>query len=65
MVTSRTPSRTPVPVAGVEAKGGDWHVLDLDESPVVQVLVEKLEASGRKIDALVNDAGYVLFGAVE
>lgn len=65
IATSRQPSRTPDLVAEVEAKGGEWHVLDVVDLSAAGVLVEKLEASGRKIDVLVNNAGYILFGAVE
>lgn len=65
IATSRQPSRTPDLVAEVEANGGEWHALDVDDLSAARLLVEKLEASGHQIDILVNNAGYILFGAVE
>lgn len=65
IATSRQPSRTPDLVTEVKANGGEWHALDVDDATAAGVLVGRLEASGHKIDVLVNNAGYVLFGAVE
>lgn len=65
IVTSRIPSRTPDLVAEVEANGGEWHALDVDGLSAAGLLIEKLETSGHKIDVLVNNAGYIIFGAVE
>jgi short-subunit dehydrogenase len=49
----------------VEANGGEWHALDVNDLSAAGTLVDKLEASGHNIDVLVNNAGYILFGAVE
>jgi short-subunit dehydrogenase len=65
IATSRQPSRTPNLVAEVEANGGEWHALDVNDLSAAGTLVDKLEASGHNIDVLVNNAGYILFGAVE
>ncbi|KAF3386942.1 Fatty acyl-CoA reductase [Penicillium rolfsii] len=65
IATSRQPSRTPDLVAEVEAKGGEWHALDVNDLSAAGALVDKLEASGRSVDVLVNNAGYIMFGAVE
>lgn len=65
IATSRQPSRTPDLVAEVQNKGGEWHVLNVDDLSATNTLVESLEASGKHIDVLVNNAGSILFGAVE
>jgi NAD(P)-dependent dehydrogenase (short-subunit alcohol dehydrogenase family) len=65
IATSRRPFQTPDLVAEIEANGGEWHALDVDDVCAAGALVEKLEASGYRIDVLVNNAGYILFGTVE
>lgn len=65
IATSRQPSCTPELVTEVQNKGGEWHVFDVDDLSAAHDLVGSLEASGKHIDVLVNNAGSILFGAVE
>lgn len=64
IATSRDPSRTPELVQEVESKGGKWLQLDVDDLNSGKV-IENLEASGTKIDVLVNNAGYAIHHVVE
>ena len=64
IATSRSPARTPELVAEVEAKGGKWIQLDVDNPNSTQV-IETLENSGQEIDVLVNNAGYSIYAPVE
>lgn len=65
IATSRQPSRTPDLVAEVESYGGEWHSLDLNDSNAAKILIESLELSNICIDVLINNAGSIIFGAVE
>ncbi|KAJ5095644.1 Short-chain dehydrogenase/reductase SDR [Penicillium alfredii] len=65
IATSRQPSRTPELVREIEEHGGEWHALDVDNTTSGPALIHKLEAAGENIDVLVNNAGAILFGAME
>lgn len=60
IATSRNPSRTPELVAEVEAKGGKWLQLDVDDPNCGHVLEEV-----GPVDILVNNAGGSIHGCVE
>lgn len=60
IATSRNPSRTPELVAEVEAKGGKWLQLDVDDRNCGHVLEEV-----GPVDILVNNAGGSIHGCVE
>lgn len=64
IATSRNPSRTPDLVSEVEAKGGKWLRLDVDDADSAAVL-EAVERDGHAIDVLVNNAGFGLYGCAE
>lgn len=64
IATSRNPGRTPELVSEVEAKGGKWLKLDVDDADSAQV-IENLEKDGQAIDVLVNNAGFGLYGSAE
>jgi NAD(P)-dependent dehydrogenase (short-subunit alcohol dehydrogenase family) len=64
IATSRNPSRTPELVAEVEAKGGHWVALDVND-PTNGQLIDRLEREGHEIDVLVNNAGYSVHSPVE
>ena len=64
IATSRNPSRTPDLVAEVEAKGGKWIKLDVNDGSSPQI-IDDLKASGVHIDVLVNNAGFSIYAAVE
>ncbi len=64
IASSRNPSRTPELVEEVEARGGKWIRLDVDDSEC-GLVVDDLEKQGHHIDVLVNNAGYSILAAVE
>lgn len=66
IATSRSPSRTPDLVAEVEAKGGRWLQLNVDDANSAHV-IDELEAAGgnNRIDVLVNNAGFSKYACVE
>ncbi|KAL9042022.1 MAG: hypothetical protein Q9214_003912, partial [Letrouitia sp. 1 TL-2023] len=66
IATSRSPSRTPDLVAEVEAKGGRWLQLDVDDANSAHV-IDELEAAGgnSRVDVLVNNAGFSKYACVE
>ncbi|PSS06647.1 hypothetical protein M430DRAFT_70322 [Amorphotheca resinae ATCC 22711] len=64
IATSRNPSRTPDLVAEVETKGGKWLKMDVDDVNCAQI-IEDLEASGNRVDVLVNNAGFSIHACVE
>ncbi|KAH6657220.1 hypothetical protein BKA67DRAFT_554609 [Truncatella angustata] len=64
IATSRNPGRTPELVREVEAKGGKWLQLDVDDPNSTRV-IEELEKEGHAIDVLVNNAGFGLYGSAE
>ncbi|OBT87206.1 hypothetical protein VE02_04856, partial [Pseudogymnoascus sp. 03VT05] len=64
IATSRNPSRTPELAAEVENKGGKWLKLDVGDPNCAHV-IKDLEASGQKIDVLVNNAGSSIHACVE
>jgi len=65
IATSRDPSRVPELVTEIEQRGGEWHPLDIDDPHAAEALVDSLEAAGKQIDVLVNNAGYAILGAAE
>lgn len=65
IATSREPSRTPDLVAEVQSHGGEWHSLDLNDPHAAKALIESIESTGHIIDVLVNNAGSIIFGAIE
>lgn len=65
IATSRDPSRTPDLVAQIRQKGGEWYRLDVDDPVAASELLSKLEIERRKVDVLVNNAGYAILSAVE
>ncbi|KAJ5693075.1 Short-chain dehydrogenase/reductase SDR [Penicillium macrosclerotiorum] len=65
IATSRQPARTPELVAEVEGHGGQWHALDVEDPTAAATLIDSLESSGTQIDVLINNAGSIIFGAVE
>jgi short-subunit dehydrogenase len=64
IATSRNPSATPDLVSEVESKGGKWLQLDANSLNSADI-INSLEKSGEKIDVLVNNAGFCIFGPVE
>lgn len=64
IATSRNPRKTPELVQEIEAKGGRWIKLDLDDPDNADVIRE-LEAAGWHVDVLVNNAGYSLLQVAE
>jgi short-subunit dehydrogenase len=64
IATSRNPGRTPELVSEVEAKGGKWLKLDVDDADSATVL-DAIEKDGHAIDVLVNNAGFGLYGTAE
>lgn len=64
IATSRDPARTPDLVAEVTGRGGKWIKLDVDDPDSLDV-IEELEAFGKNIDILINNAGFPIYGAVE
>ncbi|KAG8159793.1 hypothetical protein KVR01_010430 [Diaporthe batatas] len=64
IATSRSPARTPELVREVEANGGRWLPLDLDDWGNAGV-IDGLEAGGTAVDVLVNNAGAALLQAAE
>ncbi|KAJ4317351.1 hypothetical protein N0V84_007408 [Fusarium piperis] len=64
IATSRNPAKVPNLVSEVQAKGGRWLTLDVDD-PDGGLVIEKLEKEGTGIDILVNNAGWSIHGPVE
>ena len=64
IATSRTPAKTPDLVAEVEAAGGQWLALDLDD-PDCGAVIARLEDQGTHVDVLTNAAGFSILGASE
>ncbi|KAI8626199.1 hypothetical protein F5Y19DRAFT_229708 [Xylariaceae sp. FL1651] len=64
IATSRNPSRTPELVNEVVGRGGQWLQLNLDDEQCGKV-IDNLEASGTKIDVLINAAGFGITGPLE
>ncbi|KAJ9150446.1 NAD(P)-binding protein [Pleurostoma richardsiae] len=60
IATSRNPARTPELVCEVEAKGGKWVQLDVDDLDSIK-LADELDLDGEQIDVLVNNAGYSIY----
>jgi len=65
IATSRKPSRTPDLVAEIEAAGGKWLALDVDDPVASSSFTEDLEKKGTHIDVLVNNAGFSIHAPVE
>ncbi|KAI1077298.1 NAD(P)-binding protein [Whalleya microplaca] len=65
IATSRNPARTPDLAREIEARGGRWLELDVDDAARGPQLVEELEAGGTAVDVLVNCAGFAIYGAAE
>lgn len=49
----------------LEQQGAHLHTLDLTKGESIDAFVEKVIAENRRIDVLVNTAGYGLYGSVE
>lgn len=64
IATSRNPSRNPALVAEIEAAGGQFLALDVDD-PHSGGLVDRLEQQGTAVDVLVNNAGWSIHGPAE
>ncbi|KAI8712543.1 hypothetical protein NCS52_01352700 [Fusarium sp. LHS14.1] len=64
IATSRNPAKIPELVSEIEANGGRWLTLDVDD-PNGGLVIDKLEEEGTGIDILVNNAGWSIHGPVE
>ncbi|KAL2673959.1 hypothetical protein Neosp_012405 [[Neocosmospora] mangrovei] len=64
IATSRNPAKVPELVSEIEANGGRWLTLDVDD-PNGGLVIDKLEEEGTGIDILVNNAGWSIHGPVE
>ncbi|KAK1242414.1 hypothetical protein MKX07_000400 [Trichoderma sp. CBMAI-0711] len=64
IATSREPSKTPDLISEIEAKGGRWLKLDVNDLECGKV-IEELEAQDQAIDVLVNNAGFCIYNVAE
>lgn len=64
IATSRNPARNPELVSEIQAQGGDWRTLDVDD-PDCGSLIKSIEEEGTEIDILVNSAGWSIHGPAE
>ncbi|TDZ20709.1 Retinol dehydrogenase 8 [Colletotrichum orbiculare MAFF 240422] len=64
VATFRNPGKTPKLVQQVEAPGGQWLKLDVDDLASGD-LVNYLERNGSHVDVLVNNAGWSIHGPAE
>ncbi|KAL7802353.1 hypothetical protein V8C44DRAFT_362274 [Trichoderma aethiopicum] len=64
IATPREPSNTPNLISEIEAKGGKWLKLDVND-PSCDGVIEELEAQGQPVDVLVSNAGFCIYNVAE